>query len=127
MNTFAKQKSNKENDVNFVYQHNNSTLILLAATKNILDFCFVLKKLAAGQNDILSFWILRYLRDLLDLLQHFYKHQAVIQKYQFTIRQKTISSFEQLRAMSDEELLKYFPNTSAADLQRFRRDDWGTF
>ncbi|HLP62673.1 MAG TPA: NACHT domain-containing protein, partial [Candidatus Deferrimicrobium sp.] len=61
---------------------------------------------------------LRYFRYLRD--QYLEKYQAIIEKHKPEIDAWTDQAMAKLHSLTDEELLKYFPNTSSEDLKTFR-------
>ncbi|MGE5342746.1 MAG: NACHT domain-containing protein [Candidatus Omnitrophota bacterium] len=67
---------------------------------------------------------LRYLRDLLDLRcyldQFIEKYQSVIETHRQEISDWADKAMAKLHALSDSELLKYFPGTGEEDLKAFR-------
>jgi len=71
--------------------------------------------------DLLDLRYLRYLRYLRDLNQKYeQKYKAILEQHQPEIHVWADKALAKLQSMSDEEILKYFPNSTEEDFREFR-------
>jgi hypothetical protein len=105
-------------------------VLYLKNLRDLLDIRYhrdILKLLAFRDlQDLRDFKYIRYLRYLRNLLaQYQKKYESILKKYKKEIDTWADQAIARLHSLSDEELLKYFPGTSAEDLKIFRESDKG--
>lgn len=64
---------------------------------------------------------LRYLRDLRDLYEHYqHKYKSILEQHQPEIHVWADKALQKLNDLNDDEILKYFPNSTADEIASFR-------
>jgi len=160
--------------LDFLYQNNNSFVLLIAGRKNLTDIYFALKKQKSAQFflvflnlqylhylqylpsiyeilDIQNILNRRYLRNILGITSIIYlrdiryyegvqylralqnvqdlrdlrdqfitKYEKIIKAYKPEIDAWADKAIETLKALSDEKLLEYFPDTTEEEIREFR-------
>jgi DNA replication protein DnaC len=178
INDFEKQEDkNRDRLLDFVYQNDNTFVLLIGSRKNLVDFNFALAKLKSNDlfivyldlryfldlrylldfrndldpryllvllnlldlldlldlrdllglrylRDLQEFRYLRYLRYLLETLdlrdQFIEKYESIFREHKKEIDAWVDKAIKKLHAMSDEELLTFFPGTTKEEIKIFK-------